>query len=216
MIVNSAKFSVLPFESLNVDFLTTPIINPLPLYPMNQFNFPHMDVTSNDPDLTCYLIVWLNGKVSDGKEGQIFRNDGLLYSLMYLADLNGSSRKTHEDSTMATTRSDATLLSNGIPIVNIEEKDISIIDAMKDLKTKFVWIPNFHKLPFVFGIAITKTQFQIVSLHLNSAINYLFSRDITHIIGRWECVLAIVNIARAIKYFTINNMYITSSLTFAI
>ena len=72
----------------------------------------------------------MNGVVFNGEEGQISRNDGLFITISYLCGMNGSRNK-HEDSTSFQTRSVCTLIKNGIPIVNIEEKDECIKMRLK-------------------------------------------------------------------------------------
>lgn len=213
--VPTETFSVTPLVAWSMDFITTDILVPLPLF-TTIYDFPHANRSSFDMNLTIYLSTWLEGRLFDGENGQIARNDGLFQSLCYLGGLDGGSRNKSECSTIATTRSDATLFCAGLPIVNIEEKDSNMNEAVNDLLKKFYWIPNFHMLPAVFGVAITREKFQIVSLHRDKSFVILANFSLDTAFNRWQCVLAMVNIARAIKFFTANHLYVASTLRFNI
>lgn len=157
---------------------------------------------------------WVEGSFFAGECGLHCRNDGLLRCIYNFAGLSFGSRDNHEMSTFNQLRSDVTLGKNGIPLINVEEKENSVECAIEDLKRKFQWIPHFHRLPFIFGLAITKTEFCVLEMRHDGNHIVRFRRDISNIDGRIHCVIVAVNIARVLQHFIANNLFLSSSLDF--
>lgn len=136
----------------------------------------------------------MDGTIGKGEEGIISRNDGLFSVYKYLANMGQFSRNKQEDSTAATTRFDRTDMYEGVPLVNIEEKEESLEGAVNDLARKFRWLPHYVQLPFIFGIAVTANQLEIYKLRADNIVRS-FSADLNDVVDRWQCVVAAVNIA---------------------
>ena len=73
----------------------------------------------NSFDDTFYMLLRARWSVVDGEEGAISRNDTLFSVYKHLANLGKFSRSQHEDSTVATTRSDRTGKYEGVSLVMI-------------------------------------------------------------------------------------------------
>jgi hypothetical protein len=145
--------------------------------------------------------------------GKISRNDALFSVYTYLANLGKYSRNKHEDSTVAMTRSDRTDKYEGVSLVKIEEKDDSLQEAINDLARNSRWLPHYALLPFIFGIAVTRDQLQIYTLHADNTMVKAFSADLNDVVDRWLCVVAAINIARTLKMF-VGQQRVIKSLSF--
>ena len=146
----------------------------------------------------------MNNDVGDGENGIIGRDDSLLLIIRYLSGMDRWSRDKSETSTMGATRSDMTILYNNIPLVNVEEKENVISDAFHDLVEKFQWLPHNDELPFVFGIAMTKSAFQVYLMTADAAWKSsapIVNANISNFKDRAMCLLYAVNIARVLKFF---------------
>lgn len=127
----------------------------------------------------------------------------------HLAGLGKFSRNKHEDSTVSTTRSDRTDKFRGVSVVVIEEKYVSVTDAVDEIRRKNVLPPHYNRLPFVFGIGISKDELQICNV-TESATTVVLQANLNSMAGRFSCVVAAVNIARALKLFQRDNLIIAS------
>jgi len=197
-------YSVPAFEvdfDLSGDFLKTPLPSRVPMNNYIGYQNPEMDMNSFDRHISNAIPRWMDGTVGDGEEGAISRNDALFNVYKNLANLGKFSRNKHEDSTVATTRSDRTDKYEGVSLVKIEEKDDSLQEAIDDLARKARWLPHYARLPFIFGIAVTPDQFEIYTLHADNTMVRVFSADLNDVVDRWLCVVAAVNIARTLKMF---------------
>jgi hypothetical protein len=140
----------------------------------------------------------------------IHRNDSLCAIYQRLAYLDQYTRDT-----TATNSSDRTDFLDGVPLVIVEERDLSMADAKNDIISKAQWIPNFHSIPFYFGIAITRTQLEILLLSRNNLPETVFKAHLANQYQRWACVIAAINIARTLLLFR-NSEMITPSLLFGV
>ena len=157
-------YSVPAFENdfeFRGDFLNTPLPSSVPMQSYVGYQSPDMDMNSFDRRISPYISQWMYGRVGDGCMGMISRNDALFSVYTYLANLGKYSRNKHEDSTVAMTRSDRTDKYEGVSLVKIEEKDVSLQEAINDLARKSRWLPHYAQLPFIFGIAVTPDQLEI-------------------------------------------------------
>jgi hypothetical protein len=175
-----------------------------------------IDLSTLDHKVTTSVSMWISGDVGDGESCQHMRNDALLKFLRLLSGLNSISRHNHETSTCGSTRSDATLKYNGVPLVNIEEKELRIDKAAEDLSKKFCWIPHFASLPFIFGFAITFTEMRVFCMTPTSAWQNapIINIGLMDFNDRILCLKYIVNIARVLRYFIDSSAIAGSSIPF--
>jgi hypothetical protein len=202
--VEVVTYSVPAFEvdfELSGDFLKTPLPSSVPMNNYIGYQSPDMNMNSFDRHISYAIPRWMDGTVGDGEEGAISRNDALFSVYKHLANLGKFSRNKHEDSTVATTRSDRTDKYEGVSLVKIEEKDHSLQEGIDDLARKSRWLPHYARLPFIFGIAVTPDQLEIYTLHANNTMVRAFSADLNDVVDRWLCVVAAINIARTLKMF---------------
>ena len=154
------------------------------------------------------IVDWMGAWSCDGEAGLISRNDALFRMIDHLAGFTFKMRDLHDSSTVGTTRTDATMGINGCALLLIEEKDLESIRAAEvDLRRKFRWIPHFHKLPFVLGMAITRTELGVYALLRTGDLRPLFHTQLIIDRDRWSCVVVCVNIARVLRYFTENRLF---------
>lgn len=160
------------------------------------------------------IFDWMGAWSCDGEAGLISRNDALFRIIDHLAGFTFKLRDLHDNSTVGTKRSDVTMGINGCALLLAEEKNLESIGAAEeDLRRKFQWIPHFHNLPFVFGIAITRTELGVYALRHSGDLRPLFYTQLITDRDRWSCVAVCVNIARVLRYFTANRLF--HSLTLA-
>jgi hypothetical protein len=198
---------------LSGDFLMTPLLSPVPLQTYSVYQTTDMNMNTFDRRISNAIPRWMEGSVGDGEEGTISRNDALFSVYKNLAKLGKFSRNKHEDSTVATTRSDRTDKYEGVSLVKVEEKSSSLLEAIDDLKKKSRWLAHYARLPFIFGIAVTPDQLEIFTLHADNTMKRVFSADLNDIVDRWRCVIAVINMARTLKLF-IDQRWIMTSLPF--
>ena len=219
------EFSVVPFTAndiltnnvLNENFLKTPLRQGIPMgRQLSMIQHDDIDRTGYDEELTYFIAGWMQGKTGNGEEGLISRDDALCNIFCKLARLDKFSRNKHEDSTVTTTRSDRTDFWNGVPIVSLEEKDDSIQEAVNDIMRKKQWIPNFHRIPFTFGIAFSRDCLKIFALYPNNHVSNVFDvQFVDDLAKKWSCVVAVINIARTLLYFQ-EGMIIPSTLRYGV
>ena len=128
---------------------------------------------------------------------------------MKLAGCDRFSRITIEDTTVGTTRSDRTDKLCGVPIVVVEETDDLVDEAVEDIIRKRVWLPHFNGIPFMFGLAISITALKICKLTSSDTI-VIFEANLNMMSDRIRSVLAVVNIARALRLFSRNHLIVGS------
>lgn len=168
-----------------------------------------MDLSRYDENLTPHISIWMKGRIGHGESGLHYRNDGLFAIYHYLAGLSQFSRDKHDDSTVTGTRSDRADQYEGVTVVRVEEKEDSLQEAVNDLVSKSCWLPHYARLPFIFGIAVTKTELSIYALKAMSQ-SQIFSVQLHDMASRWLCVVAMINIARTLKHFIERNMIFRS------
>ena len=101
---------------------------------------------------------------------------------------------------------------DGCALLLAEEKDTERIDAaVDDLRRKFQWVAIFDRLPFVFGVAINRSHFQVLAM-TSTGIQSIFHTSTVTDADRWSCVVASVNIARVLRYFIGNSLFIPITL----
>jgi hypothetical protein len=194
------------------DFLLTELTQPIPVgFQLGIFNLTGVDATSFDPPLAASIGLWMQPELGYGESGLHFRDDALCSIFRRLANLNPYSRDT-----VGNTRSDRTDFLDGVPIVVLEENDLNINEAVNDILHRTHWIPNFHTVPFTFGIAISRLSLQILKLLPNSSFEIVFTANFENILERWLCVRVAINIARSLLLFRSNIMIIPSHLQFGI
>lgn len=196
----------------NSDFLTIPPPSPLPMSGYEDFNHTQMDKSRYDNLLTPIISMWLRNYTTSGEHGLIWRDDSLCLIYCYLNDLTEGLRNQHEDSTIVGKRADRADQYEGVTLVRVEEKESSIREAVDDLREKSCWLPHYARLPFIFGIAITRTHLSIYTIS-PSGMNPKFSTQLNDMSDRWKCVVAMINIARTLKLF-INKNWVYTSLPF--
>lgn len=197
-----------PYEVLRLDympgvpFIETPLVNPLPLPPILTTlpASPDINQRSVDATITVQLIVWLNGIVTSGVEGQIQRNDGLINTIQTLSGCTSFGRNVHHDSVSGLNRADHTIAYRNVALVIIEEKDYDMRDCEIDLN-KIVWTPHNWRVPFVFGLCFTKTHLKIFTIPSNLQRAEIFFSPLTTHAHRLVCIRAAVNVARILKGF---------------
>ena len=193
--------------------MKTPLPSSVPMKNYIGYQSPDMNMNSFDRHISNTIPRWMDGGVGDGEEGAISRNDSLFSVYKHLANLGKFSRNKHEDSTVATTRSDRTDKYEGVTLVKIEEKDDSLQESINDLSRKSRWLPHYARLPFIFGIAVTPDQLEIYTLHADNTMVRAFSADLNDVVDRWQCVVAAINIARTLKMF-VEQRWVIKSIRF--
>lgn len=166
-----------------------------------------------------HVFNWTNNDVGDGENGIIGRDDSLLLIINYLSGMDRSSRDNGEMSTMGATRSGMTILYNNIPLINVEENENVISDAFYDLVETFQWLPHNGQLPFVCGIAMTKSAFQVYLMTADAAWKSSAPTEnasISNSDDRAMCLLYAVNIARGLKFFIESGRIYPSELQFGV
>ena len=202
------KYAVEPLEPTDVDFLRIAPLSGVPVGNL-EFPFPDIDRERSDSEMVAGVICWMSGWSYAGESGLHSRNDGLFRIIDHLACLTYKLRDLHDNSTVVTTRTDVTMGYSGCALLLAEEKDSARIEeAIADLQRKFQWISYFHNLPFVFGIAITRTAFQILALERSGRVRAMFRTQLSNDTERWSCVIASINIARVLRYFITNEMFV--------
>jgi hypothetical protein len=124
----------------------------LSLRPVAGLDHIQMNYDEYNDDLNTYLRAWMNTVES----GFIGRDDVLLNILHCLSEMTSCSRSKRElTSASHACSNERTDHFNGIPLVLTEEFDHdALFIPIEFLRRKFQWIPHFHNLPYVFGIAI--------------------------------------------------------------
>lgn len=168
-----------------------------------------MDKSRYDQYLTPMISIWLRNYTHSGEHGLIGRDDALCDIYCYLNDLTEGLRNQHEDSTIVGKRADRADQYEGVTLVRVEEKENSIREAADDLRNKSCWLPHYARLPFIFGIAITRTHLSIYTISPDG-MNLKFSTQLNDMANRWNCVVAMINIARTLKLFINKNLVYTS------
>ena len=129
------------------------------------YDYPDLDRTRVDNQLLVGISTWMIGWSLAGEAGLISRNDGLFIVIFNLGGLTYGMRDCHELA---------------------EEKDMENIDtAVEDLRWKFQWIDHFHRIPFVFGIVINRSHFQVFAMTSNE-MRCLFRTSIVTDADRWS------------------------------
>lgn len=161
--------------------------------------------------MTC-IDMWMRNLPISGESGLISRNDGLMGIIFDLAGLTYAMRDRHDHSTNTGSRSDVTMGYAGCALVLVEEKDtLGIEKAKEDLRSKFQWITQFGTLPYVISLAITRHEIEIFAMTVNGSetvMRTLFHSSITRATDKWSCVIASINIARVLRYFIDNRLFI--------
>jgi hypothetical protein len=187
-------------NSLNL--LATPLSSPVPTAACPVYNIDGMNSLALDRGLSHHVARWMDGDYGAGEEGLISRNDALFSIYHALAGLDPFSRNKSEDSTVAMTRSDRTDKYQGVTLVKVEENDDNFEEALSDITRKAVWLPHYNRLPFIFAIAVSNTRLGIYSLNKHNEAKQLFiCANLADPVGRWDCVVAAINIARVFKRF---------------
>ena len=165
-----------------------------------------------DQRLMTAIDTWMNSLPMMGEAALIPRNDGLIRIIYDLAGLTYGMRDRHDNSTIAASRSDVTMGHGGCALVIIEEKDgASIEEAKDDLKKNFQWIGQFDRLPYVIAFAITRTEIGIFAMTVDGSetvMRPLFNSDIVRQSDKWLCVIASINIARVLRYFIHERLFL--------
>ena len=178
----------------------------------------HMAHTSADYDerIAARLNVWLQETTGGGEESQIARNDGLLKAIMSIAGLSEFTRNKKSDTTVSM-RPDMTILSNGVPIVMVEEKEQeNIAGAAADLINKFVWIPHLRRLPFFIGFAFSFTHVRILLFERNTAARLIFGGPCATLADRYDVLKPAVNVARVLKHFVDSDLIYPAGLAMGV
>ena len=211
--VDVTRYTVDPLSPVgNEKFLLTPLQSDIPLGDFD-IRLHGIDRRRFDPTMHAAVLQWMEGWSFDGEMGLISRNDALLRIIDHLAEFTFKVRDRHDTSTVGTKRSDATLGINGCALLLVEEKDLTGIEpAESDLRKKFQWIPHFHLLPFVFGMAITRNALAVYALKRSGEPKRLFYTRLNSDANRWSCVGVSVNIARVLCHFTANKVRIRAIL----
>ncbi len=214
------SYRVEPFleeEISTKDFLQTPLRQPIPIGDFDLVNSSFdTNLDSCDLGLAVDIRIWLSGQVGGGEQGLHYRDDALFSIYHRLANLNPFSRDTSESNTTGTTRSDRTDFLDGVPIVVIEEKDLILNEAVNDIINKAQWLPNYHTIPFYFGIAVTRTALQILKVFRSGSHEVVFEANLGDRLDLWKCVIAAINISRTLLLFRNNKMVVGSTLTIGV
>ena len=162
---DSYEISSFPdIEHLPVNYLDTYIYPLLPT--CNLLMLPNHVKASNEvnmsctqPLLTAKLAIWLGQNIPvDANECDChFRNNGLFLLFQHFQHFS-THRNITTLSTIADTRPDMSINCMNIPLILIEENADNVMEAVADLQRNFIWIPHYHTLPFVFGIAISSSE----------------------------------------------------------
>jgi hypothetical protein len=204
--VTDTVYAVEPMEPAD-NFLEVDPQPSIPLGAVKNLPFPFIDYAHFDDQVYSGVTNWMSGWSMKGESGLISRNDNLFRIIYRQSGLTYSMRDCHDNSTLASTRADVTMGFSGCALLIAEEKDESRIeDAVADLQRKFQWIPQFHELPFIFGIAINRFRFEVYALE-RRGMRVLLSADLSDLAQRWRCVVAAINIARVLRYFISNSMF---------
>lgn len=83
----------------------------------------------------------------------------------------------------------------------------NIDTAVEDLRWKFQWIDHFHRIPFVSVIGINRSHFQVFAMTSNE-MRCFFRISIVTDADRWSCVVASVNIARILRLYIEDRLFI--------
>jgi len=85
----------------------------------------------------------------------------------------------------------------------VEEKRSNVVHAVQDLKSKLQWIPNWSRLPFIFGIAISSSALQIWRLTSQGVTDNspLFSSALTSPQELMDCVIAAAHCGRVLRFY---------------
>lgn len=216
----NVDYSVQPFTAAdlnNENFLAMSLQERVPMgQQLSMIQHGDIDRSRYDETLTHFIAGWMQCVTGRGEEGLISRDDALCNIFCKLAHLEKFSRNKHEDSTVFSTRSDRTDFWNGVPIVTTEEKDDSIQEASDDIKKKRRWIPNYHHIPFTFGIAFSRDSLKIFTLNRNGTEEKVFDAQFDNLVERWSCVVAAINIARTLLYFQQDGMMIPSTMRYGV
>lgn len=201
----AVSYAIQPMQPTG-DFLRNSLCPKIPVG--TTYDYPDVDRTRVDNRLLVGISTWMIGWSLAGEAGLISRNDGLFRVIFSLGGLTYGMRDCHDNSTTTRTRSDVTLGFDGCALVLAEEKDMENIDnAVEDLRRKFQWIDHFHRIPFVFGIAINRSHFQVFAMTANE-MQSIFHSPIVTDADRWSCVVASVNIARILRLYIEHRLFI--------
>jgi hypothetical protein len=165
-----------------------------------------------------YSNAWLLQEISAGGEfGDISRNDGLLKLVIHLGGLSDFTRNLSSSTIATQTRPDALILYYGTPVLYCEEKENSIEEATQDLLTKFIWLPHFENLPFVFGVAISKQELKLFCMtnQDNWVQNPVYTCLLNSLQRRLDCLHMFIKVAKVLKYFIVNDLIKKSNIIYS-
>lgn len=173
----------------------------------------HLDSSKLYLPLEHAFVTWMDNDIAGGGEnGIIGRNDGLLKIVKIVGGLTFFERDNQQSSTQGTTRQDATLGLGRVPVVHVEEKRWDVALAAEDLQSKLHWIPNWSKLPFIFGIAISASELQIWKLTpgTTKAVQ-LFATALNSPQERMNSVVAVTHCGRVLRYYREQGLVLAGS-----
>ena len=187
--------------------------------PVGRFGFTeglseYLDATRIWPELELPFRVWMSNIVRGGGEnGTHFRNDGLLRILQLLGDLTFFDRNNVQSTTKGVLKKDVILGFQSVPLVHVEERRERLADGVADLRNKRCWIPNLSKVQFIFGIAISVNHLQIWRLTSQGITDDspIIATSLVSVLGRMDAVVAVVQCARVLKYYSQNDMILLGS-----
>ncbi len=194
---------------MKISFPKIPIGNQI------KFNIENDKIDRNrvDDNILLVFLNWLNAPISEGENGLISRNDGLLNILHHAAGLTGQRRNLHDMSTILTTRVDRSDSYGNVPLVLTKEKDgDNINEGINDLIRKFQWIPHYENIPFIFGIAISKSDIVFGKLTSSREFVQINRESLRSDQSKLKCVYIAIQIATVINHYINGNLFASCEL----
>jgi len=165
-----------------------------------------------EKESTCEIATALceflkNERTGTTEDGLHQRDDFLMKIIREIAVLK-PERNTTSDSTLAQTRPDGYLYSEGFPPVVVWEeksKDSELDEARADIRNKFRWLQHYGKLNFIVVISIAGDSVEfskMTSVGLSSQTSF----NLNNIAHRFSCVQAAINVGRWVKWVKTNDL----------
>lgn len=193
-------------------FLQEPLIGPFPLGGLFdpavlQPLIPYLkEISGCTPDfqVTPSAIMFLASNPKDpacGELAQGSRNDALLNVLTHACKMTLIRNVQATSLDGKTSPVDISLYCCGVPLLIAEETSDNLQAAAADLDAKFAWIACLVRLPFVINFAFSFTQFGIYRIGVHDQTHaQIFQSNLNTVPERWNCLKAVINVARMINY----------------
>jgi hypothetical protein len=165
------QYEVQPLQPIGDNYLRTADLIDLPVGDL-PFTFPELDHTRHDQTVRTGIPLWMKEWCTC--KGLRARNDGLLNIIEHLSGVAYRATNLHDLSVVVKMNRTGDLPAyDGCPMVFVEEKEEDS-DATRELYRKCGRVSTLGRLPFVFGMAFSRTQLEVFAIPPDGRMSSLF------------------------------------------